>query len=132
MERRLAGRIYSLLERIESAITLIQSQQDRVCSPDYFLESTDGQFTLSGMCMQLAFIGETVKVIDHHAEGYLTNYPNIPWKQIKGLRDIMSHEYHNVDNEEIYNIVFNDLPLLLQEVIQMKQDLYQDLMQQEK
>lgn len=82
------------------------------------------------MCMQLAFIGETVKVIDHHAEGYLTGYPDIPWKQIKGLRDIMSHEYHNVDNEEIYNIVFNDLPTLLHEIRKMKEVLYQDLMQQ--
>lgn len=131
MEQRLAGRIYNLLERIENAILLIQSQQHRVNSADYFLESPDGQFTMSGMCMQLAFIGETVKVIDKHAEGFLCSYPNIPWQQIKGLRDVVAHEYHEVDNEEIYNIVFNDLPTLLDEVKKIKEDLYNIALKQE-
>ena len=29
---------------------------------------------------------------------------------MKGLRDVLAHDYFNIDNEEIYNICENDLP----------------------
>lgn len=56
-------RIHSLLERIEDAITLIDENASYIKSADDFLKSSDGMFTLSGVCMQLVFIGESVKVI---------------------------------------------------------------------
>lgn len=124
MELRLIQRLYSLATRIEDAIILIQSQQSRITTPDYFLSSIDGQFALSGVCMQLSFIGETVKVIDHHAKGFLDKYPDIPWKQIKQLRDIVVHEYHNIDHEEVYQIITTDLPPLLTTIRQIKEDLH--------
>ena len=40
-----------------------------------------------------------------------------------GLRDIIAHEYHRVDEEEIYAVVVNDLPTLLEQVRSMKLDL---------
>ncbi|MCQ2235334.1 MAG: DUF86 domain-containing protein [Paludibacteraceae bacterium] len=123
MEKRQVTRIYGLACRIEDAILLIQSQQARITSPDYFLSSLDGQFALSGVCMQLSFIGETVKVMDQHASEFLAQYPSIPWKQVKGLRDIVVHEYHNIDHEEIYQIITTDLPLLLNVIRQMKADM---------
>lgn len=41
-----------------------------------------------------------------------------------GLRDIIAHEYHRVDEEEIYAVVVNDLPTLLDQVRSMKFDLH--------
>lgn len=124
MELRLIKRLYGLFSRIEESISLIESQQGRIISADYFMSSTDGQFALSGVCMQLSLIGETVKVIDHIAGDFLSSYPSIPWKQIKGLRDIVVHEYHNIDHEEVYQIMTADLPLLMAVVRQIKSDLH--------
>ena len=42
---------------------------------------------------------------------------------IMGLRDIIAHEYHRVDEEEIYAVVVNDLPTLLEQVRTMRIDL---------
>ena len=116
-------RIYQLLERIEDSILLIQSQMGRITRPEDFVYSQDGMFTLSGVCMQLIFIGESVKVIDAKDNTYLSKYPDIPWTAIMGLRDIIAHEYHRVDEEEIYAVVVNDLPALLEQVRLMKLDL---------
>ena len=116
-------RIYQLLERIEESILLIQSQMGRITCPEDFVYSQDGMFTLSGVCMQLIFIGESVKVIDAKDCTYLPQYSDIPWTAIMGLRDIIAHEYHRVDEEEIYAVIVNDLPALLEQVRSMKLDL---------
>lgn len=118
-----AERIYLLLVRIEESIQLIQSQMGRITRPEDFVYSQDGMFTLSGVCMQLIFIGESVKVIDSKDKTYLSQYPDIPWTAIMGLRDIIAHEYHRIDEEEIYSVVVNDLPALLNQVRSMKLDL---------
>ena len=44
-----------------------------------------------------------------------------------GLRDIIAHEYHRVDEEEIYAVVVNDLPPLLRQIRTMKLDLQGDM-----
>ena len=116
-------RIYQLLGRIEESILLIQSQMGRITRSEDFVYSQDGMFTLSGICMQLIFIGESVKVIDSKDKAYLSQYPDIPWTAIMGLRDIIAHEYHRIDEEEIYSVVVNDLPALLSQVRTMKLDL---------
>ena len=118
-----AERIYLLLVRIEESIQLIQSQMGRITRPEDFVYSQDGMFTLSGVCMQLIFIGESVKVIDSKDKAYLSQYPDIPWIAIMGLRDIIAHEYHRIDEEEIYSVIVNDLPALLNQVRSMKLDL---------
>lgn len=79
---------------------------------------------MGGVCMQLIQIGESVKALDQKTNStYLSAYPEIPWKDIKGLRNIIAHEYANVDEEEIFNVVQNDLPKLLSVVKRMKADL---------
>ncbi|SEF72877.1 HepT-like ribonuclease domain-containing protein [Parabacteroides chinchillae] len=117
-------RVSNLLDRIEDSILLIQSKSEQLNSPDDFLLTQDGAFTLSGICMQLIFIGESVKVIDNKTgQAYLNRYPLIPWIEIMGLRDIIAHEYHRIDEEEIFNVIKNDLPLLLSTIRQMKGEL---------
>ncbi len=117
-------RILSLLNRIDEAITLIFENTAYIKSANDFLCSSDGMFTLSGICMQLIFIGESVKTLDAKTnQEYLIRYPNIPWKSIMGLRDIIAHEYHHIDADEIFNVIKEDLPLLHETIHQMQQKL---------
>ena len=117
-------RIETLLNRVENAILLIQSKAGQLETPNDFLLDKEGTFLLSGICMQLIFIGESIKTIDNKtSHAYLTNYPNICWTQIMGLRDIIVHEYHRIDEEEIFNIIKVDLSPLLLTIRQMKKEL---------
>lgn len=116
-------RIQTLLSRIEEAINLIEENSSHIKSAQDFLYSSDGMFTLSGICMQLIFIGESVKVLDAKIEhDYLLKYPNIPWNDIMGLRDIIAHEYHHIDAEEIFKVIKIDLPILHNTILKMKSD----------
>lgn len=117
-------RIQSLLNRIEDSILLIQTKSEQISAPEDFLLTPDGMFILSGICMQLIFIGESVKTIDNKTEhSYLKRYPAVPWTGIMGLRDIIAHEYHRIDEEEIFNVIKQDLAPLLMTIRQMRTDL---------
>ena len=117
-------RIETLLNRIENAILLIQCKAGQLETPNDFLLDQEGSFLLSGVCMQLIFIGESMKTIDNKtSHAYLTNYPDICWTQIMGLRDIIAHEYYRIDEEEIFNIIKVDQSPLLLTIRQMKKEL---------
>ena len=116
--------IFSLLTRIEESIELIQSQTKQIKTPNDFMLSPEGTFTLSGVCMLLIYIGESIKSIDSKTESqYLSNYSEIPWSDIMGLRNIIAHEYHRIDEDEIFRVITDDLQPLLETVKKMKSEL---------
>ncbi len=122
---KLKRTIYSLLDRIEDSIILIQSQTKHIKSAENFILSPEGTFALSGVCMQLIYIGESIKSIDSKTNNqYLIRYPEIPWNDIMGLRNIIAHEYHRIDEEEIYLVITNELQPLLNMVQRMKSELF--------
>lgn len=117
-------RLKSLLSGIMDSITLIESQKNTIKSPMDFVSTQQGVFVMGGICMQLVLIGETIKVIDTKTEGtYLCNYQGIPWKAIMGLRNLIAHEYNKIDEEEIFNIIYNDLDSLKTVIFKMIKDL---------
>ena len=74
------------------------------------------------MCLQT--IGETIRQIDNRTQGLLfLHYKEIPWKQIIGMRNIISHEYLSIDPELVFSIVQEELPPLLDTLRQVIDDL---------
>ena len=63
----------------------------------------------SAVIRQLEVIGEAVKNIP---ESFRNENPRVPWKEIAGFRDVLSHAYFGVDIERVWNIVEIDLPVL--------------------
>lgn len=58
-------------------------------------------------CLQI--IGEAVKNIPDETKEI---YPNIQWKKIAGMRDVLIHHYWGIDLEIIQLTVANRLPEL--------------------
>ena len=99
-----------ILYDIQTAIERLQERTRKIHHIDDFLGSSDGMVLLDATCMLLIAIGESLKNLDKVTNGeLLPTYPAIPWKQVKGLRDIISHHYFDVDADQILWIVTNEI-----------------------
>ena len=69
--------------------------------------------TQSAVLHQLLVLGEAVKRL---SDDFRLRNPNVPWKKIAGLRDVLIHEYDTVDAEEVWRTVTADLPGLIRDL----------------
>lgn len=92
------------------------------------LMSSSGMQDLAGNCMIIMAVAEGFKKIDKQTDGtLLPQRPEIPWKQVFGLRNRIAHGYFDIDTDIISEIINNDLNPLLEatnyfiEVLENKQ-----------
>ena len=112
------------LHQISDALARVARRFENIHSSDDFLDSEHGVDMLDSICMMLIAVGENFKSIDRHTDGkLLAKYPDINWKGVKGVRDVISHQYFNIDAEEIYYICSHDLEQLQTTVNTMIDDL---------
>jgi len=79
-------------------------------SEERFCEDYEKQ---DSVLRRLEIIGEAVKRLPEDLKG---DYPNIPWKDIAGTRDVLIHEYSGVNLKRIWKTVKKDLPELKNQV----------------
>lgn len=104
----------STLEDIITSLKLIQQRFQSIKSADDFLKDEYGLEKLDSISMRLIAIGEGFKNVDKLTDfQLLEKYPQIPWKQVKGIRDILSHHYFDLDAETIFEICANEIDGLL-------------------
>ena len=101
--------IHDRLEDILESIELIQEWSKERKTVDDFILSSTGVMAFNACVMRFQVIGEHVGKLLGNSEHPLDNYNNIPWHAIYGLRNIISHEYANIDEELIVSIINNDL-----------------------
>ena len=58
-------------------------------------------------------IGEAVKNLP---EDFRNKYPNIPFKQIAGMRDKLIHDYFGVDYEIVWKTIKDKLPQFSEDI----------------
>ena len=116
--------IISTLEDIIYSLELIKKRCITINSSDDFLENEDAIERLDSISMRLIAIGEGFKNIDKLSNSeLLVKYPNIPWKKVKGIRDILSHHYFQIDSEVIFEICQDELDKLLKTSIKIMNDI---------
>jgi uncharacterized protein with HEPN domain len=58
---------------------------------------------------RLIQIGEAVKAAEAAGVGLAELAPEVPWKRVAGMRDILSHQYWRIDADIVWGVVANDL-----------------------
>ena len=101
--------IHDRLEDILESINLIQEWSKDRESVDDFMMSSTGVMAFNACVMRFQVIGEQVGKLLSHEDHPLEHYQQIPWHAIYGLRNIISHEYANIDEEVIVSAINNDL-----------------------
>jgi len=89
-----------------------------------FTDSPAGMEKFDSICMLLIAIGEALKNLDKVTHNTLfPRYPQVNWKKAKGMRDIISHHYFDVNAEAIYNVCKNNIPELAQTIDKIIREL---------
>ncbi len=116
--------ILEVLEQIQTASQTILDRFKSVKTVSDFTGSPAGREKLDSICMLLIVIGETLKKLDKITdESLLPNYPQIDWKKAKGLRDIISHQYFDVNAEAIFDICESKIQPLSDTIAKIIKDL---------
>lgn len=80
----------------------------------------DDEEKIFAVIKTLEIIGEATR---HLPRSMRDQYPAIPWKQVTGMRDRLSHEYFSVDLEVVWRTVHEDLPPLRETAKKILEDL---------
>ena len=116
--------VRDILYQILDATQKVSQRFEQIKIVSDFTNSPAGMEKLDSICMLLIAIGESLKNIDKITrKSLLKQYPEIDWKGAKGLRDIISHQYFDVDAEEIFWVCEKHIPPLSKSIEKMISDL---------
>ena len=111
--------IHDRLEDILESINLIQEWSESRKTVKDFMSSSTGVMAFNACVMRFQVIGEHVGKLLKNEDNPLEAYPQIPWQAIYGLRNIISHEYANIDEEIIVSVINDDLAPLKKAIEEM-------------
>jgi uncharacterized protein with HEPN domain len=68
------------------------------------------QRTLDAVVRNLMTMGESIRWIP---ESILDDYPEVPWRLMRAVRNVVVHEYFGIDSRILWETVRHDLPPLV-------------------
>ena len=102
------------LTHIFDAATAIETQMQGVTR-----EQFDDSEVLQGFIeRKLEIIGEATK---HIPDTFKKQHPNIPWKDMTGMRDILIHQYTQVDEDIVWQTATQKIPPLKKQIEKLLQ-----------
>lgn len=100
-----------ILDILASAEFIIRALADLTF--EQFQDHQEKQFAVEH---QFMIMGEAVKRLSPE---FRARYPNVPWQEMAGMRDILIHSYDDVDLRIVWDAAKDHLPPLLQTFRQM-------------
>ncbi len=94
--------------RIEDILEAIDNINLFVAGLDYEAFRTDRK-TVNAVERNLEIIGEAAANLP---DEILARWPEVPWNRVRGLRNLLAHEYSGVDVSILWQTIHEDLPAL--------------------
>lgn len=107
------------LEDILECIERIEEYVDRMNEIDFY----ENYQVQDAVLRRLEIIGEAVKRIPQNVKD---KYPNIPWRKVAGLRDVLIHGYSGVNLKRVWKILIENLPELKSQIIDIIDSIKKD------
>ena len=103
--------VVEILRNIAWSIDQVTKRFQAIRSSDDFTKDDEGLEKLDSICMQLINIGEALKQVDKLTDSkLLADYPEMDWKKAKGMRDIITHHYFDIDAETVFVVCSEHIP----------------------
>ena len=117
-DRRL---LFELLLEIEEAIRRIERRFVGINSAYDFTKDDAGLDRLDAIAMMLVAIGENLQRGSTLVEPEIfKQYPEVNWAGIRGIRNLLAHNYFNIDAEEVYQICAEEIASLKRAIQQIR------------
>lgn len=97
------------VEDILDSLVRIEDYTRNLKQEEFFRDSR----TQDAVIRRLEVIGEAVKNLP---EDFRERYPDIPWRQAAGLRDVLIHGYFRVNVARVWQMIKQDLPSLKSQI----------------
>lgn len=107
------------LNEIIESIDLISEWSAGINQAVDFLITSNNVMVFNACVMRLQVIGEHVGRLMKDNPELLENHSETPWLAIYDMRNIISHEYSNVDEDVVFSTIKDDLPPLRVVIEQM-------------
>lgn len=102
------------LESIHETLVQLIEWNKEVNSADDYYASQSGMQLLAANCTLITAIGEGINRINRILPDYLlSEFPEVPWKAIIGMRNHIAHGYFELDAELVFEAIRTDIPALL-------------------
>jgi len=104
------------ITHISDAVHSIQAQMEGVTQKQF-----DDSEVLQGFVeRKLEIIGEATKRIP---DEFKKKYTKIPWKDMAGMRDILIHQYAEVDEDIVWKTITQKIPNLESQIVEVLKDI---------
>ena len=109
--------VHSLMVQVREWLVKIEKRAREFTTAEDFGASDKSEETFDSICMLFMAIGENLKRVDQMTDGHLfEKYPEADWTGAMGFRDVIAHQYFQIDHEEVFSIIQDDMETLLRSV----------------
>lgn len=117
-------RIKTYLKVSIEEIDLIEKMSARIKSPQDFGQSITGMTVFRACGMSIQYITENfIKIRNKVTADFFSSYKQVPWKAVFGMRNVIAHEYTDIDDEAVFNTIHDDMPVLKETAEKILADL---------
>ena len=117
-------RIKTYLKVSIEEINLIEKMSAGIKSPQDFGQSITGMTVFRACGLSIQYITENfIKIRNKVTADFFSSYKQVPWKAVFGMRNVIAHEYTDIDDEAVFNTIHNDMPVLKETAEKILADL---------
>ncbi|MDO8261647.1 MAG: DUF86 domain-containing protein [Gallionella sp.] len=104
------------LEHMLAAIDLVRSHVEGMSKDDFLADKK----TQQAVILNIIVIGEAATQIADECPEFAAAHQNVPWKQMRGMRNRMAHGYFEINLDVVWDTVQQSLPDLQQQLLSIQ------------
>lgn len=101
------GYLNDLLTHIDKIIRYTQAGREAFFASEMAQDAVLRNFTI---------LGEIVKRL---GKEFTDNHPHIPWRNIAGFRDVITHDYEDIEINQVWRTIEIEIPVLRQAIVSL-------------